>query len=356
VFCSTQSQKHHGVRDRTLRPLSIIIITRVLWGLLEYDNARIENNNNNKREMRLTTRLLAAATTPQPFRVSVEWSPKLAAIAQSPPPPQQQQQQLQLSRPDYFVFPDLPEVHTADDREMYERSTLPEKRLQTVAACRFDNAKSLVGHVVGLLSSRSTDNISCKRNILLVGGNENKGANNKNTLSTIEAANILRSETTGDDAITLWGVANPNDPQSVEYTHRKVEAGISGFLTQPLLASHALETLIEYPSSSSGGDATNNDDIVILAGMAFPRTAQNLQFWAKLIDYPPLQDDPLFQSHVAFFSQPYVTPLAWIGRELHDLTTRASDRIDGVHLMPLHNTEDLLAVVRSLPQQCKEEI
>lgn len=229
----------------------------------------------------------------------------------------------------HFVFPDLPQVYSPQDRKNYLISTAPKRQIQTVALSRHKSWKSLVANPI--VQAASPDS-----KLLLVGGND-KGPE---TLSTIQAAKILRNELDAE----LWGVANPNDLGSVESIHAKREAGIQGFLTQPLLCSTALETLQAYPSK----------DTTLVVGMAMPQTAKALQFWSQLVvvgetEQAAMAQDPLFQSHLAFFSQPYFTSIAWIGRELQHLATHTEpNHIHGIHFMPLKNTDDLRTIFKSL--------
>lgn len=249
---------------------------------------------------------------------SVEWNQNVAAV----------QSQL-LPAASHFVFPDLPEVFSETDQVDFSSNTEPTQRIHTVAACQHDTVESLLNSVSSLDPASK---------ILLVGGN-NRGPN---TMSSIDAARILQNEKEN----TIWGVANPNDLKSVDAFEKKLESGMTGFITQPLLSSHATDTIQLYQ------DLGASKDIKILAGLAFPKTIKGLRFWAKLLDQEAeLEKDPLFQSHIAYFSQPYVTPMAWIGRELQDLlvVNNAGDSfIDGVHFMPLKNTEDLCNIFQSL--------
>ncbi len=248
---------------------------------------------------------------------SVEWNPNVAAI----------QNQL-LPAASHFVFPDLPEVFSDQDRIDFCSKTDPNQRIHTVAACQHETSGSLL---------KSVSNVDPASKILVVGGN-NRGPN---TMSSIEAARILQNEKES----VLWGVANPNDPKSLDAMEKKLESGMSGFITQPLLSSRATEILELYREGAK-------DDVKIIAGLAFPKTIKGLRFWAKLLDQEEeLEKDPLFQSHIAYFSQPYVTPMAWIGRELQDLLIMSNVNdscIDGVHFMPLKNTEDLCSIFQSL--------
>ena len=245
---------------------------------------------------------------------SVEWNPKVASVLQN------QDNQLNASV-SHFVLPDLSTIYSQNDRVDYLFQTPTHKRILTVATCRY-TAETIANTVL------KADKV------LLVGGNEKIDQQNQPTLSTIEAAKILREQ---HNDLELWGVTNPNDPNSCENVQKKIEAGISGFITQPLLSSNALQTLEDYP---------REDDTVFVAGVAMPRTAKSLQFWRKLLEQPDLEEDPLFRAHLAFFSQPYFTPMAWIGREVENLSTHAT--VDGVHFMPMGNTEDLLSVFRHI--------
>lgn len=249
---------------------------------------------------------------------SVEWNQNVAAV----------QNQL-LPAASHFVFPDLPDVFSDQDKLEFCSNTDPDQRIHTVAACEHETTESLL---------KSVSNVDPASKLLVVSGNNRA----PNTMSSIEAARILQNEKEN----TLWGVANPNDLKSIETFEKKLESGMSGFITQPLLSSHATDTMQSYK------DSCGTKDVTILAGLAFPKTIKGLRFWAKLLDQEEeLEKDPLFQSHIAYFSQPYVTPIAWIGRELQDLlvVNNSSDSfLDGVHFMPLKNTEDLCNIFQSL--------
>ncbi|KAL3930117.1 MAG: hypothetical protein SGBAC_011905 [Bacillariaceae sp.] len=234
---------------------------------------------------------------------SVEWSPKVGAV------------QSQLRSKTRYVLPDLPNVLTQDNRDDFMSRVSPSNRIVTVATC-YHTPSTLKG------SNFEADAI------LLVGGNERS----EKSLSTSDAAMMLKDE---NENISLWGVTNPNDPNSIESVNKKIESGIDGFITQPLLSTPAMDIFESYPRHA---------DTKYVAGLAMPRSAKNLQFWLQLLDQPELENDALFKAHLAFFSQPYFTSMAWLGRELENLSTRAT--LDGVHLMPLGNTEDLINVSR----------
>lgn len=258
-----------------------------------------------------------------PWRyVTVEWSPKVAKLYETQPSA--------FTIATQWVFPDLPQVYTKEHRLAYWKSIMPDQRIQTLAACQHTTWQSLLRTAKERLEW--TDTEGGKGKLLLVGGNDKTPT----SITSVQAAAILRSEL-GDSA-ELWAVADPNDPESVHKFQSKVDAGITGFLTQPILTSTAWDTLQSYHSR----------DVSVVAGMALPRSAKNLQFWRQLLDRPDvLEQDPLFQSHLAYFSQPYTTPLVWIGRELQQFTNMNMG-IDGVHFMPLQNTGDLTTLLRSL--------
>jgi len=249
---------------------------------------------------------------------SVEWNRNVAAV----------QHQLLPATTD-FVFPDLPEIFSDNDRADFSDKTRPQQRVYTIATCHHASTESLL---------KSVSHIDPESKILLVSGN-NSGSN---TMSSIDAAKILQNEIEN----SLYGVANPNDPSSVELFEKKLQAGMSGFITQPLLSTHAIDTMQTYRDQ-----ATN--DVAILAGLAFPKTVRGLRFWAKLLEQEQeLENDALFQRHVAYFLQPNVKPIDWIEKELHDIldlsNTEGDSCTDGIHFMPLKNTNDLCSIFQSL--------
>jgi hypothetical protein len=263
---------------------------------------------------------------------TVEWNARVATI----------QSQLLVvesssSRATHFILPDLKEsVLLPQDKVEFLSSTRPGSRIQTIATCRHTEQTLLE------TASRMMDNKEDKI-ILLVGGND-KGPN---TLSTVKAATLLKASASTKD-VDLWGVANPNDKDSLRRVEEKIDAGVSGFVTQPLLSSHALEVLESYPRCCNDNDTSSLSSsslIVYLAGLAMPQTKHGLLFWLQLLGQPELAEDPLFQSHMAFFSQPYYnTSITWSRRERQNLALRAT--IDGIHYMPLRNgTQDLLALL-----------
>lgn len=239
---------------------------------------------------------------------TVEWSPTLSKILQA--------QKLNAT---HFVLPDLPGVYSAEDREEYF-STIPRnQRIQTLAASRYTDESSICADIRA-------------NKVLIVGGNGKSAGK----FSTIEVAKILRNEMD----VEVWGVTNPNSKESIRTVEQKIDSGITGFLTQPLLSSHAIDVLESYPKSMHGGF-----DITYIAGLAMPQTNRDLYFWLKLLEQPELERDALFKSHMTFFQSPYNTPLAWAKREILDIQLRTN--VDGIHFMPLKNTNGLIEMLRA---------
>ena len=254
-----------------------------------------------------------------------------------------------------FVFPDLPHILTLDDRRRFLDVTHPHQRIHTIAACYYTSKSSLIDKIQRIqeedfeseetelerrgcwsYSSESSSSVSSST-ILLVGGNEKL---RQGTLTTVQAADILRTYLSGTTAMPssgtfgvpkIWGVENPNDPTSLRRVEEKIHAGIQGLVTQPLLSTDSMDTFNAYYSFLSDETATTRQDekhmtadsVSLVAGIALPSTAKNLQFWSKLLEQEQeLQQDPKFQSHLAYFSQPYYTAMAWVGREIQDLYLR----------------------------------
>jgi len=247
---------------------------------------------------------------------SVEWNQNTASV----------QSQL-FPAAKHFVLPDLPsDILSDQNRVDFSNNTNPNQRIHTVAACNHENHDSLL---------KCVSNVDSSSKILIVGGNNRR----PNAMSSIDAATILYNE----KGNVLWGVTNPNDPRSLNRFEEKIKAGMDGFITQPLLSTHAMDTMEMY----RGFCTKNNNDVTILTGLAFPKSVRGLRFWAKLLEQEEkLESDPLFRSHLAFFSQPYFTPISWIGRELQNITLSSNN--NGVHFMPLNNVDDLCSIFQSL--------
>ena len=249
------------------------------------------------------------------FHQSVEWGLAVSKIYNK------------LPSTTTLVLPDLPTI-PPDVQEQYWNNTDAFPKLQTVALNR--HTPTSLFHRIEFLLQKQGD--TGPTHFLIVGGNDQPS--NDYSLRTPTAIGIIRDHF--ENKLELWAVANPNDPSSIETTCAKVEHGASGIVTQPLLASHAVSTLQQYPPNTT-----------LMAGMAFPKTLKGLNFWASLLNPPSslLSDDPLFQQHVSHFQQQATsnTSLEWAKSQHELLLGLVTDGfIAGIHYMPLHNTKDLL--------------
>jgi hypothetical protein len=246
---------------------------------------------------------------------SVEWSPHVARI------------QSQLSRSvTHYVLPNLPDVYDDDQQKQFYANVPSRKRIQTIAACLHtpDTLTQL------LVQSRDTAD-----KFLIVGGNSKQDEHPG--LTTLQALQVAKDVDTGND-VELWGVANPNDANSKDGVHAKLDAGMSGIITQPLLLSHATETLASYPS---------DDAIVYMAGLALPKTAKGLLFWLDLLGQSDLADDVLFRDHYEYFCAGKDS-LTWSQDQL--ATLNGTTNVDGIHYMPMRNTRDLVSLLSDSDQ------
>jgi hypothetical protein len=246
---------------------------------------------------------------------SIEWSPHVARV------------QSQLSRGvNHFILPNLPDVYDDDLQKQFYANVPPKQRIQSIAAC-LHTADTLTDYLV-----RSRDTVD---KFLIVGGNSKQ--EEQQGLSTLQAVQVAKCVDIGND-VELWGVANPNDVNSKDGVHAKLEAGMSGIITQPLLLSHATETLASYP---------RDDTIVYMAGLALPKTAKGLLFWLDLLGQSDLADDALFRDHCEYFCDGKDS-LTWLQDQL--ATLNGATNVDGIHYMPLRNTRDLVSLLSDSDQ------
>jgi len=211
-----------------------------------------------------------------------------------------------------FVLPDLPSgVISEQDKNEFLSAVEPARRIQTIAVGRLPDSASL---------KREIQRVSADSTILIVGGNHGRTES-----ATLDAIQLARDES---DA-SIWCVANPNDADSVRLTQKKTGAGANGIITQPTLAADSHSILADYP-----------DDVTILAGLAFPGTVKSLRFWLELIGQPERNDDQRFRHHLDYFDQEGASCRTWAQQELDRLSQVTN--IDGVHMMPLQNIQDLL--------------
>jgi 5,10-methylenetetrahydrofolate reductase len=226
-----------------------------------------------------------------------------------------------LLRATHFVLPDLPDVINASHRGEFYRVTSFQNRIVTIQASRH-NPDSL-GRFV-------RENEAHVSTFLIVGGNSKNGT----CLSSVEAIQVARQFT---ETTRVWATANPNDPGSLETVVQKLEAGATGIVTQPLLSHPAVEILQSYPRR--GG-------VAYIAGLALPKSREGLLFWKNLLGQPELMGDALFEKHLHYFTHQQDS-LGWAQQEL---TRLEGANVDGVHFMPMGNTDDLISLMTTKPQ------
>jgi 5,10-methylenetetrahydrofolate reductase len=260
---------------------------------------------------------------------SLEWGAPIARLFT-------QQRQLGLVPPlTNFVLPDLSEdIISTSTRSEFFHSTVQEQRIQTIAACKHSKTSLLAV------------NLSSVETALIVGGND-KGKHGY--LTSVEAIRTLAGQRTSDGVascnnLRIWAVANPNDPNSVDGIHQKLDAGASGIISQPLLSSKALSILERYPR--------DDEKVSYVAGVAFPQTPQSLLFWLQLLQQPELEHDSLFQDHLKFLStsmdQDPERRESWATTQMEMLLDISL--LSGVHYMPLGNTKEWLSIVKAHSQ------
>lgn len=240
---------------------------------------------------------------------SVEWSPQVARL------------QSQLSRRvTHFILPNLPGLYDDDLQKQFCTNVPSKQRIQTIAAAL---------HTTGTLTDLLVQSRDIVDKFLIVGGNSKQ---HHQGLSTMQALQVAKDVDISNE-VELWGVANPNDKDSKDGVQAKLEAGMSGIVSQPLLLSHATETLASYPRS---------DAIVYMGGLALPTTAKGLLFWLDLLGQSDLADDALFRDHYEYFCAGKDS-LIWAQDQVD--TLKGTTDVDGIHFMPLRNTRDLVSLL-----------
>jgi hypothetical protein len=298
--------------------------------------------------------------------LSVEWG---AAVARAYP----QISAAAAATRMHIVLPDLPSVISPSlTSEFYTQVVPPQKRILTIAACRHSE-RSLIDCLV----QQQLDTQQNVDHIMIVGGNDKGGCGSLGTLEAIRIANRLQPLLT-DSSLTVWATANPNCKSSLQSVVSKLDAGATGIITQPLLSSHAVETLQTYPTAAALL-CNSSTGITYVAGLALPTSAASLLFWSKLLaaGHPPqqqhqppppcclLEDDPLFRDHVRYFahgggihnsnsnSNSNYSSTRWAKNQAQMLSE--IDMLSGIHYMPLHNTPDLLAILWNRINEEKNE-
>lgn len=237
---------------------------------------------------------------------TVEWSRKVASVHSD-----------LRHAATHFVLPNLPGIITPDLESEFHQATTPSSRIVTVVAAQ---------HTRNTLQEWVHEHSNEYNILLIVGGN----AKSSTSLSSAQAIETVKQASTQHE---VWAVANPNDKKSIDNVLEKVEAGATGIITQPLLSSHAMQALDNYPR--------HDDEITYLAGLALPKTAKSLYFWLNLLEQPGLVEDSLFCDYLEYFESRQDS-LAWCRSQLSTLAKDA--HVDGIHYMPVNNTADLLSL------------
>lgn len=273
---------------------------------------------------------------------SIEFSSTLpfADLASGPSPP-----------PTHFILPHLPSVVTAETKADFRLRTAPcidvdnsvspdsvtsfhkPRPIMTIAASLFENSASLVGAARERIEAYGADTL------LIVGGNERT----EKSLTSTEAINIL-SETLPTDTVSLFCAWDPNSPRDLDDLAKKINAGATGVITQPLLTKSAWD---QFDMCQS--EAVFGEKIVLIPGMALPKSKKNLMFWSNLLKEPPdtIHKDDEFIRSLRYFESPDFNKSirhAWSTEQRDRLLSYEITR--GLHFMPLGNNADLLLLLR----------
>jgi len=203
----------------------------------------------------------------------------------------------------------------------------------TIAASLFEDSASLIEAALERIEGYGTDAL------LIVGGNERS----KKSLTSLDAISII-SESLPTDNVSLFSVWDPNSPRDLDHLTKKIDAGATGVITQPLLTKTAWDQLDMYESEAAFGR-----NITLISGLALPKSKKNLLFWSSLLKEPSdviQRDDEFVQSLRLFEGSGFDESdrLAWSLGQRDRLLSYAT--IQGMHYMPLGNNGDLLQLLR----------
>jgi 5,10-methylenetetrahydrofolate reductase len=178
--------------------------------------------------------------------------------------------------------------------------------------------------------------------LLVVGGNHKKNGVDGTSLTT--AAAIRACINCFDDRVIVWAVADLNAPDSINDAMRKLEAGATGIITQPLLSRRGFDSLMRY-SEIMMNDASLN--VTTVAGMALPKALRGLLFWESLLQ-SRLDGDPMFQDHCKYF-QTKGNDCQWALAQMEALAP--FDMIKGIHFMPMKNSRTLEILLNRIDKE-----
>ena len=261
------------------------------------------------------------------------------------------------SPPTHYILPHLPSIVTAETKADFQLHTAPHvdrcagdssallsqndgvatnpkpKPIMTMAASLFEDPASLIESARERMEGYGTDTL------LIVGGNERT----EQSLTSPEAITIL-SESFPIDKLSLFCAWDPNSPRDLDLLTKKIDAGATGVITQPLLTSSAWDQLDMLCQSETLFD----ESVKLIPGLALPKSAKSLLFWSSLLkESSPIQKDDGFAQSLRYFESSDFDEtfrLAWSTVQRDRLLSYAI--IHGLHFMPLGNKGDLLQLLR----------
>ena len=151
------------------------------------------------------------------------------------------------SPPTHYILPHLPSIVTAETKTDFQLRTAscidsndhllsqdhPKPRpIMTMAASLFEDSASLIEAARERIEGYGADTL------LIVGGNERI----EKSLTSSEAIDIL-SKSFPTDHLSLFCAWDPNSPHDFEPLMKKIDAGATGIITQPLLTKSAWDQL-----------------------------------------------------------------------------------------------------------------
>ena len=279
----------------------------------------------------------SAALSRLAFR-SIEFSSSLpfAALASVPSPPT------------HYILPHLPSIVTAETKADFQLHTAsradtsdllmsqdyPKPRpIMTMAASLFEDSASLIE------AAQERIERYCADTLLIVGGNERT----EKSLSSSEAIGIL-SQSFPSDKLSFFCAWDPNSPRDLDLLMKKIDAGATGIITQPLLTKSAWDRLDMCQS-----ETVFNENMKLIPGLALPKSSKSLLFWSSLLKETSntIQKDDGFAQSLRYFESldfDETDRLAWSMEKRDRLLSFGI--IHGMHLMPLGNKRDLLQLLR----------
>ena len=252
------------------------------------------------------------------------------------------------SPPTHYILPHLPSIVTAETKADFQLHTVSRldtgdpllsqdyskpRPIMTIAASLFEDSASLIEAARERIEGYGADTL------LIVGGNERT----EKSLTSSDAIGIL-SESFPTENLSLFCAWDPNSPRDLESSIKKIDAGATGVITQPLLTKSAWDQLDVCQS-----EAVFDERIRLIPGLALPKSSKSLLFWSSLLKESSnaIQKDVGFAQSLRYFESldfDEADRLAWSMEQRDRLLSYAI--IHGMHFMPLGNSGDLLQLLR----------